>query len=99
MEQFGTTFYAGVEWDAKEEMTNTVWNTMRISFDITEKEERINGADVVTFFNKRERFIQYVPFTKILLWDQVQNYGYRRLPDGTMEASHHQRQTRDRGSV
>merc|ERR1719310_1400181 len=44
---------AGVEWDAKAEQPNTVWNMMRISFDITEKEEQINGQDVVTFFNKR----------------------------------------------
>ena len=36
-----------------------------------------------------ERFINYIPFTKILLWDQVQNYGYRRMPDGTLEVSHH----------
>jgi len=79
---------AGVEWDAKEEMTNTVWNTMRISFDITEKEENINGQDVVTYFNKRERFIQYIPFTKILLWDQVQNYGYRVMPDGQIMVNH-----------
>jgi len=79
---------AGVVWDEKAEQTNTVWNMMRISFDITEKEEEIDGKDVVTFFNKRERFVQYIPYTKILLWDQVQNYGYRRLPDGRIEVSH-----------
>jgi len=81
---------AGVEWDNKSENTMDVWNTMRISFDITEKEEPIgpDGENVVTFFNKRERFVQYIPFTKILLWDQVQNYGYRRLKNGTMEVSH-----------
>lgn len=59
---------------------------MQISFDLTEKEEEIDGEDVVTFFNKRERFINYIPFTNIILWDQVQNYGYQRLPDGTLEA-------------
>lgn len=79
---------AGVVWDESAEMTNTVYNTMRISFDLTEKEEQIDGQDVVTFFNKRERFLQYIPFTQILLWDQVQNYGYRRLTDGTIEVSH-----------
>jgi len=79
---------AGVVWDENEENTNTVWNTMRISFDITEKEEEIDGADVVTFFNKRERFIQWIPYTKFLLWDQVQNYGYKRQPDGTILVSH-----------
>jgi len=79
---------AGVEWDTKAENTMSVWNTMQISFDITEKEEEIDGKDVVTFFNKRERFIQYVPFTRYLLWDQVQNYGYQRFPDGNIKVTH-----------
>jgi len=79
---------AGVEWDTKAENTMHVWNTMQISFDITEKEEEIDGKDVVTFFNKRERFVQYVPFTHFLLWDQVQNYGYQRFPDGTIKVTH-----------
>lgn len=79
---------AGVEWDTKRENTNCVYNTMAISFDITEKEEEIDGKDVVTFFNKRERFINYVPFTNIVMWDQVQNYGYRRLDNGELEVTH-----------
>lgn len=79
---------AGVEWDNKSENTMDVWNTMRISFDITEKEEKIDGKDVVTMFNKRERFVQYIPFTRYLLWDQVQNYGYKMLPDGTIQVIH-----------
>jgi len=79
---------AGVEWDTKAENTMSVWNTMQISFDITEKEEEIDGKDVVTFFNKRERFVQYVPFTRFLLWDQVQNYGYQRLKDGSIKVTH-----------
>ena len=79
---------AGVEWDTKAENTMAVWNVMQISFDITEKEETIDGKDVVTLFNKRERFINYVPFTHWMMWDQVQNYGYRRLPDGRIEVSH-----------
>lgn len=69
---------AGVEWDDKSECTMDVWNTMRISFDITEREENINGEDVVTMFNKRERFVQYVPFTHYLLWDQVRTRASRR---------------------
>ena len=32
---------AGVEWRTDCENTMTVWNTMRISFDITEKEEEV----------------------------------------------------------
>ena len=80
---------AGVDWDTKRENTMDVWNCMQISFDITEKEETIDGETVVSFFNKRERFINYIPFTRILLWDQVQDYGYRRLKDGTTEVVHH----------
>ena len=34
---------AGVEWSTACENTMTVWNAMRISFDITEKEEELNG--------------------------------------------------------
>ena len=79
---------AGVNWDTKAENTMAVWNVMQISFDITEKEEQIDGKDVVTLFNKRERFINYIPYTHWMMWDQVQNYGYRRLPDGTLEVSH-----------
>jgi len=79
---------AGVTWDDKKEQTMNVWESMQISFDITEKEEIIDGKEVVTFFNKRERFVNYIPATRILIWDQVQNYGYRRLPDGSLEVSH-----------
>ena len=83
------TILAGVEWDTKAECTMDVWNTMRISFDITEKEEQIGDETVVTRFNKRERFVQYIPFTRWILWDQVQNYGYKRHTDGTVEVIHH----------
>lgn len=79
---------SGVEWDNARENTMGVHNMMTISFDITEKEENIDGKDVVTFFNKRERFVNYIPFTKVLLWDQVQNYGYQRHRDGTIEITH-----------
>lgn len=44
---------AGVEWDTKREQVMNVWNAMQISFDITEKEEVVDGKDVVTMFNKR----------------------------------------------
>ena len=61
---------AGVDWDTKRENTMDVWGSMQISFDITEKEEEINGKDVVTFFNKRERFNNYVPLTNIVMCNQ-----------------------------
>lgn len=80
---------AGVDWDPKRENTMRVWDSMQISFDITEKEEIIDGKTSVTMFNKRERFINYIPLTNILLWDQVQNYGFQKMPDGTLEVSHH----------
>ena len=52
---------------------------MEISFDITEREQKLDdGSTVVAFFNKRERFKNYIPYTSILLWDQVQNYGRAR---------------------
>ena len=62
---------------------------MEISFDITEREQKLDdGSTVVAFFNKRERFKNYIPYTNILLWDQVQNYGYRRRSDGVIEVRH-----------
>jgi len=81
---------AGVEWDSTRDNAMNVYNSMEISFDITEKEiTTASGEKVVAFFNKRERFINYIPFTRILLWDQVQNYGYRRKSDGSLEVQHH----------
>merc|ERR1719502_1577871 len=65
----------------------TVYNTMQISFDITEEEE-IDGKTYTTYFNKRERFVQYIPYMPVLLWDQVQNYGFKRQPDGTLKGIH-----------
>ena len=45
-----------------------VWNSMQISFDITEKEiAGPDGETVVALFNKRERFINYVPLIKNIL--------------------------------
>jgi len=88
---FATNFVlAGVVWDTNTDQKNTVWNMMEISFDITEREQTLaDGSTVVAFFNKRERFKNYIPWTNILLWDQVQNYGYRRKADGTIEVQHH----------
>ena len=88
---FATNFVlAGVVWATDTDQKNTVWNMMEISFDITEREQTLaDGTTVVAFFNKRERFKNYIPWTNILLWDQVQNYGYRRRADGVIEVQHH----------
>jgi len=88
---FATNFVlAGVVWATDTDQKNTVWNMMEISFDITEREQKLDdGSTVVAFFNKRERFKNYIPYTNILLWDQVQNYGYRRRSDGVIEVQHH----------
>lgn len=81
---------AGVEWDTDTENSMDVWNSMQISFDITERE---NDQGEVSLFNKRERFKNYVPLIKhifpILLWDQVQDYGFERMPDGKIKVQHH----------
>lgn len=72
---------AGVQWDLDRENTMDVYNAMEISFTLEEDE-------ATGFFQKRERFKNYIPFTKILLWDQVQCYGHRRREDGKMEIFH-----------
>jgi len=80
---------AGVEWDTERENTMSVHNAMEISFTLEEREEETaDGEKVVAFFQKRERFKNYVPFTKFLMWDQVQCYGYNRREDGTCEVFH-----------
>lgn len=72
---------SGVEWDLERENTMAVHNAMEISFTLEENED-------TGFFQKRERFKNYIPFTKILLWDQVQCYGHRMREDGKMEVFH-----------
>jgi len=80
---------AGVEWDTDKENTMNVHNAMEISFTLEEREEETeSGEKVVAFFQKRERFKNYIPFTPFLLWDQVQCYGYNRREDGTCEVFH-----------
>jgi len=80
---------AGVEWDLERENTMSVHNAMEISFSITEREEDTeDGSTVVAFFQKRERFKNYIPFTPFLMWDQVQCYGYNRRDDGKCEIFH-----------
>lgn len=80
---------AGVEWDVERENTMQVHNCMEISFELTEREEETeSGETVVAFFQKEERFKNYIPFTSILMWDQTQQYGYERREDGTLEMFH-----------
>ena len=45
---------------------------MEISFTLEEEED---DDGVVGFFQKRERFKNFIPLTSFLLWDQVQCYG------------------------
>jgi len=80
---------AGVQWDTSKENTMDVYNAMEISFEITEREETTeNGDTVVAWFQKRERFKNFIPFTPFLMWDQVQCYGYNRREDGKLEIFH-----------
>ena len=48
---------------------------MEISFTLEEEED---DDGVVGFFQKRERFKNFIPLTSFLLWDQVQCYGCPR---------------------
>lgn len=85
---------AGVTWREDRENAMDVYGSMLIQFDITEKTVKTDdGKEVVGFFNKRERFVNYVPFSAafglpILMWDQTQNYGFQRLKDGSMRVIH-----------
>ncbi|EOD07238.1 hypothetical protein EMIHUDRAFT_350878 [Emiliania huxleyi CCMP1516] len=76
---------AGVVWDLEKENTNTVYQSMEISFTLEEEED---DDGVVGFFQKRERFKNFIPLTSFLLWDQVQCYGYKRREDETVEVFH-----------
>ena len=69
---------------------------MEVNFRFTEEEVDTTGdgeADTVGAFNKRERFLAYVPGLyslglKVLLFDQTWDYGYHRRSDGTCEVYH-----------
>merc|ERR1719183_718061 len=66
-----------------------VHNMMEISFVLTEEgQETASGEKVVGFFQKEERFKNFMPFTPFLMWDQTQCYGYNRREDGTIEVFH-----------
>jgi len=80
---------SGVQWDTSKDNTMTVHNAMEISFTLEEREEETpSGEKVVAFFQKRERFKNFIPFTRFLMWDQVQCYGYHRREDGSSEIFH-----------
>lgn len=79
---------AGVEWDTSRENTMSVHDAMEISFTIEEREEVIDGEKVTVFLEKRERFKNFLPWTRFLMWDQTQCYGYNRLEDGQLEVFH-----------
>lgn len=80
---------AGVQWDLERENTMSVHNAMEISFYLTEEETTTpEGETVVGFFSKTERFKNFIPFTRFLMWDQTQVYGYNRREDGSSEVFH-----------
>lgn len=59
---------------------------MDVSFLLTEEEEEDEeGNTVVGYFNRREKFTNYFPFTGLLIWDSTWNFGYKRLSDGRAE--------------
>ena len=80
---------AGVVWDTERDNTNVVYNSMEISFTLEEEEgEDENGEEIVGFFQKRERFVNWIPLTHFVLWDQVQCYGFKYLNAGKVEVFH-----------
>ena len=80
---------SGVEWDLNKENTMSVYNSMEISFVLQEREEETpEGEKVVAFFQKVERFKNFIPLTRLIMWDQTQCYGYNRREDGTCEVFH-----------
>ena len=58
---------------------------MEISFTLEEEED---DDGVVGFFQKRERFKNFIPLTSFLLWDQVQCYGCPERTHSTTLALH-----------
>jgi hypothetical protein len=72
---------------------NVKYLGMEVSFEIIQQEEEIDGEDVVTYFCRHERFIDWMPIVsefgrKILLWDQTWKFEFRRLEDGMYEVMH-----------
>ena len=63
---------AGEGWDAK--TLNTALG-MEVSFCLVEEEEDTDEGSVVGYFNRHERFRNFIPFTGILLWDQAILHG------------------------
>eukprot|EP00947_MAST-08B_sp_MAST-8B-sp1_P003422 g3422.t1 len=67
---------------------------MLVSMDFTEEEgDDEQGEETMISFNKRERFCDNLPFRRygnssFVLWDQVSNFGFQRLDDGTTEVTH-----------
>jgi hypothetical protein len=64
-----------------------------VSFEIIQQEEEIDGEDVITYFCRHERVIDWFPILsefgkKILLWDQTWKFEFTRLEDGDYEVTH-----------
>lgn len=83
----------GSEGPEAETHLNVKYLGMEVSFEIIQQEEEIDGEDVVTYFCRHERFIDWMPIVsefgrKILLWDQTWKFEFRRLEDGMYEVMH-----------
>lgn len=66
---------------------------LEISIEFDEPEDDTTGndkGDTVAWFNKRENFKDVSPlFGGTTLWEMTQNFGYKRLEDGSCEVYHH----------
>ena len=83
----------GSEGTAAETHLNVKALGMEVSFEIIQREEEIDGEDVVVHFCRYERFIDWVPILnefgkKILLWDQTWKFEFDRLENGDYEVTH-----------
>ena len=67
---------------------------LEVSIDFDEHEEDLDGdgePETISWFNKKEHFRDVAPsfLGGFTLWEMTQNFGYRRLNDGTCEVYHH----------
>jgi hypothetical protein len=67
---------------------------LEVSIDFEEREIDTTGdgePDTLAWFNKKEHFRDVAPsfLGGFTLWEMTQNFGYRRLDDGTCEVYHH----------
>lgn len=64
---------------------------MEVSMEFKSSEEDGTSGNIVNYFNKAERFhdFQDLPVIgRVTLWDMVNDFGYTRTDDGTVEVYH-----------